>query len=149
DAGDSPVEVVVRRAEAQQVEQRDGPRSHRRDVPQDPADAGRRSLKGLDRGRVVVALDLERDRLALAEVEDTCVLARTLQDALARRRKSLQQQRRVLVAAVLAPEQREDCELEVVWIAAEQFADTFQLPVGESEGLMQRLLDGRRQRGPV
>jgi hypothetical protein len=36
---------------------------------------------------VVVALDLERDRLPVSEVEDARVLPRTLQDALAVARK--------------------------------------------------------------
>ena len=48
-------------------------------------------LERLDGGGVVVALDLERDGLALAEVEDAGVLARPLQDALARRGQALQQ----------------------------------------------------------
>ena len=114
DPGDGAVEVVVGRAEAQPVEQRDRPRAHRDDVAQDPADPGRGALERLDRRGVVVALDLERDRLAVAEVEHARVLARPLQHALARGRKPLQQPRRVLVAAVLRPEQREDGELEVV-----------------------------------
>ena len=77
---------MIRRAEAQPVEERDRPRAHRDDVAQDSADAGRRALERLDRRRVVVRLDLERDRLALAEVDDAGVLARPLQHALAGRR---------------------------------------------------------------
>jgi hypothetical protein len=57
---------------------------------------------------VVVALDLEGDGLALAQVDDARVLARPLEDALALGRKPLEQERRVLVAAVLRPQQRED-----------------------------------------
>jgi hypothetical protein len=52
----------------------------------------------------------------------------------------------VLVAAVLAPEQREDRQLEMVRVPLEQLADTVQLPVGEAEGPMERLLGERRQR---
>ena len=92
-----------------------------------------------------MALDLERDGLALAEVEDAGVLARPLQHALARRGQALQQRRRVLVAAVLGPEQREDRELEVVRVAFEQAPDTLQLPVGEAEGPVERLFCDRRQ----
>ena len=54
DPGDGAVELVVGRAEAQPVEQRDRPRAHRDDVAEDAADAGRRALERLDRGRVVV-----------------------------------------------------------------------------------------------
>ncbi len=100
--------------------------------------------------RMVVRLDLERDRDAVAEVDHAGVLARPLQDALALRRQPPQQQRRVLVAAVLRPEHREDGELEVVRRPAEQLPDVVELPVGESERPVQRLLverlirDGRQ-----
>ena len=71
----------VRLAEAEAVEQRDRPRAHRDDVAEDPADAGRGALERLDRGRVVVALDLERDGEPVAEVEHAGVLAGPLQHA--------------------------------------------------------------------
>jgi hypothetical protein len=57
---------------------------------------------------VVVTLDLEGDRVALADIHHAGVLARPLEHALARGGKSLQQKNRVLVAAVLRPQQRED-----------------------------------------
>jgi hypothetical protein len=46
----------------------------------------------------------------------------------------------VLVAAVLGPEQGEDGELEVVRRALEQLADTVELPVGETESPVERLV---------
>ena len=49
----------------------------------------------------------------------------------------------MLVAAVLRPEQREDHELEVVGVAAEQFPDTVRLPVGETERAVQWLMGGQ------
>ena len=101
---------------------------------------------GSTRRRVVVRLDLERDRLALAEVDHARVLARPLEHALARRGQPLQQRRRVLVAAVLRPEQREDGELEVVRLALEQLADSPVLGVGETERAMERLFRDPRQR---
>jgi hypothetical protein len=52
----------------------------------------------------------------------------------------------VLVRTVLRPEEREDGELEVVRLAAEQVADTFELPVGEAEGAVKRLFCDPRQR---
>jgi hypothetical protein len=51
----------------------------------------------------------------------------------------------VLVAAVLRPEQREDGELEVVRIPPEQLLDSVELPVGQSEGAMERLFRDCRQ----
>ena len=88
---------------------------------------------------------LERDGEAVAEVEDARVLAGALEDALARRRQPLQQRRRMLVAAVLRPEQREDGELEVVRLAAQKLLDTARLPVGETESAMERLFRDLRQ----
>jgi hypothetical protein len=51
----------------------------------------------------------------------------------------------VLVAAVLRPEQREDGELEVVRVAAEEVADAVELPVGETERPVERLFRNLRQ----
>ena len=76
DPADRAGEVEVRRAEPEPVQQRDRPRAHGDDVPQDPADAGRGPLERLDRGRMVVRLDLEGDGDALPEVEHAGVLAR-------------------------------------------------------------------------
>jgi hypothetical protein len=92
---------------------------------------------------VVVRFDLERDGCPVAEVEDSSVLARPLEDAVARRGQPLEQRRRVLVAAVLGPEEREDRELEVVRLAAEQLLDTVRFPVGQTKGAVQGLLGGQ------
>jgi hypothetical protein len=94
---------------------------------------------------MVVAFDLERDRLALAEVDDAGVLARSLEDARRVGGEALQQPRGVLVRTVFRPEQREDGELEMVGLAAEQFADSVELPVREAEGAVERLFCDPRQ----
>jgi hypothetical protein len=94
---------------------------------------------------VVVALDLEGDRLALAEVDDAGVLARALEDPPPGGRQPPEQQPRVLVGAVLRPEQREDGELEVVRLAFEQLADAVQLIVRQAERAVERLSGDRRQ----
>ena len=62
-------------AEAQRVHHGDRAGAHRDDVAHDAADAGGRALVGLDVGRVVVRLDLEGDRPAVADVDDAGVLA--------------------------------------------------------------------------
>jgi hypothetical protein len=98
---------------------------------------------------VVVRLDLERDRDALAEIDHPRVLARALKDALALRRQPLQQRRRVLVAAVLRPEQGEDGQLEVVRLPLEQPADPVELAVGEPERAVERLGGDSGQRAIV
>ena len=59
----------------------------------------------------------------------------------------------MLVPAVLRPEEREDRELEVVRIAAQELLDPGGFPVGETESAMERLFRDLRQvphpsRGP-
>jgi hypothetical protein len=56
------------------------------------------------------------------------------------RRQATEEWRGVLVAAVLRPEHGEHRELEVVRAAFEQLLDAFELPVRETERLMERLL---------
>ena len=90
-------------------------------------------------------LDLEGDGEALAEVEHTRILAGPLQHALAGRGQPLQQRRRVLVAAVLGPEEREDRQLEVIRVAAQQLPDTVRFPVGETERAVKGLFRDLRQ----
>ena len=134
-----PLGLGVELAEAQRVEDRDRPRSHGDDVAQDPADAGRGALERLHRRGVVVALDLERDGDPVADVDHARVLARPLQDTLARRGQRGEQRPRMLVGAVLAPKQREHGELEVVGLTLEQLADALVLMVGEAQRAVQRL----------
>jgi len=90
---------------------------------------------------MVVRLDLERDREAVAQVDHAGVLARALKHPLTRRRQPLQEPRRVLVAAVLGPEEREDGQLEVVGRAPEKLADTVELTVREAESPVKRFRD--------
>ena len=72
---------VVDGAEAQLVHDGDRARAHRDDVADDAADAGRGALERLDVARVVVRLDLEGDRPALADVDDAGVLAHAHHEA--------------------------------------------------------------------
>ena len=96
DAADDAVDEVPRPrrrriAEPERVEDRDRAGAHREDVAQDPADAGRGALVRLDRARVVVRLDLERDREPVADRDDAGVLAGPGDDALAAGRQRPQQ----------------------------------------------------------
>ena len=72
-------------AEAQLIHHRDRPSSHRHDVAHDAADTGGRALIGLDERRVVVGLDLEGHRPAVADVDHSGVLADSGQHAAAHR----------------------------------------------------------------
>jgi len=70
-------------AEPQLVHHGDRPGAHRHDVPHDPTDAGRRTLVRLDEAGVVVALHLEGDGPAVADVHHAGVLAHADHQALA------------------------------------------------------------------
>ncbi len=149
DSRDRAAKVPVGPPEAKSVEQRHRSRTHRDDVAQDAADAGRGSLERLDGRRMVVRLGLEGDRDSAAEIDHARVLAGSLQHPLAAARQALEQPRRVLVAAVLGPEQREDRELEIVRRPIEERPDTVELPVGETERTMQRLVGNGSQASMV
>ena len=125
--------------EAQTVQDRDRARSHRDDVSQDSPDARGCALERLHRGRVVVRLDLERDRLAVADIDHARVLTRPQQNAFPTGGKPFQQKGRMLVAAVFRPEKREHRELEVVRVAVEQPADAVELLVGQPQRTVERL----------
>ena len=71
-----PRACVVERAEAERVHERDRARAHREDVADDAADPGRRALVRLDGRRVVVALDSQRHREPVADVDDPRALTR-------------------------------------------------------------------------
>ena len=120
---------VGRVAEAQGVEDGDRPRAHREHVAQDPADAGRRALVRLHRGRVVVRLDLERDREPVADRDHARLLPHPGDDVAPVVGQRREQRPRALVRAVLAPHHAEHGELEVVRVAAELLADRVELDV--------------------
>ena len=71
---------MIERAEAERVEQRDRARAHGEHVAQDAADARRRTLIRLDRRRMIVRLDLERDGQAVTDGDDAGVFTGALQD---------------------------------------------------------------------
>ena len=138
DPGDDVVEEVARAlrvelAEAQRVEHRDRPRAEREHVAEDPADPGGGALERLDRARVVVRLDLERHRPAVADRDRAGVLAGPHQHPLALGRQAPQELARVLVGAVLGPQQAEHRQLDVVGLAPELRVDQLVLVVGEPE----------------
>src|SRR5208282_5623086 len=81
---------MVGAAETQRIEDRDRPRPHRKDIAQDAPDPSRRTLIRLDEGRVVMALDLEHDGIAIADVDDTGVLPRAADHARPRGRQCLE-----------------------------------------------------------
>jgi hypothetical protein len=92
-----------------------------------------------------VALDLEGDGLAAADIHYACVLTGSLEDARAFGREAAEKQRRMLVAAVLRPQDGEDRELEIIGITTEKTANTVVFVVREAERAVERLFRDRRQ----
>ena len=102
---------LVERSETQRIHHPDGPGPHREDVADDAPNTGCRPLIGLHKARVVVGFRLERDGVALADVDDTGVLADACQERAARGvltefTKFLQVHLRGFVGAVLRPHHR-------------------------------------------
>src|SRR6266851_5728220 len=81
---------MVRTAETQRIEDRDRPRAHRKNIAQDTAHPGRRALIRLDEGGMIVALDLKDHGVAIADIDDAGVLARTADHTRSRRRQCLE-----------------------------------------------------------
>ena len=92
-----------------------------------------------------MALDLERDCEAVAEIEHAGVLTGALEHARAVARQAPEEKGGVLVAAVLRPQEGEHGELEVVGLPPEERDDTSELPVREAELTMERLFRDRAQ----
>src|SRR4029079_15495057 len=91
-------------------------------VAQNSPDAGCRTLIGLDERGVVVALHLENAGESIADVDDTRVLARALDDPRCFRRQAAQMRFRGFVGAMLVPHRRNDAELGEARIASDQLA---------------------------
>ncbi|MCY1228471.1 hypothetical protein D9M72_407900 [compost metagenome] len=114
---------MIRRAEAERIHRSNRTGAHGEDVAQDAADTGRRALVGLDIGRVVVALHLEDDAVAIIDIDHAGVFARPLDDARAFGRQRAQPLLRGLVGAVLVPHRRKDAELGESRLAPDQAQD--------------------------
>ena len=103
----------------QRVHRTDRPRAHREDVTNDTADAGGRALKRLDRARMIVRLDLERDGDAVADVNDAGVLLAGADEYFRRLGgERFKQRARVFVTAMLAPHDGENAQLGVARCAS-------------------------------
>ncbi len=137
---------VVERTEAQRVHERDRARAHREDVADDAAHAGRCALVGLDRGRVVVALDADGDGEPVADVDDAGALARPDQDPGRLAREAAEIHPRRLVGAVLGPHDGVHGELELGGLPAQQFHDGAELVVGQAQCSVQWCLGRGHQR---
>lgn len=133
---DPPGVGVVGRTEAQRVDDRDRAGTHGEDVADDAADAGGRALVGLDVRGVVVRLHLEGDRVPLADVDHTGVLADADEhrvvggDLLA---ELLEVDLAALVGAVLGPHHGVHGELGAGGTAAQDLADPGVLVLLEAE----------------
>ena len=104
-------------AEAQRVQERDGPGAHGEHVAHDAADARRRALIGLDVGGVVVALHLENAGLPIADIDHARVLPRAADHAWAGGGEFAEVLLGRFVGAVLRPHHAEHAQLHRVGFA--------------------------------
>ncbi len=112
------------RAETEGIEHSNRPRAHGENVAKDAANAGGRSLEGLDKTRMIVRFDFEGGDEAVADVHDARVFAGPLHDELAARGQALEVHFARFVGAVLAPHHAKDAELGDVRITPKDFSDT-------------------------
>ncbi len=122
---------VQERSEPERVEAGDGPGAHGEDVPDDAAHAGGGALVRLDERGVVVRLDLEHGRLALADVHHAGILAGPLDHARPPGGQAAQVHPRAFVAAVLRPHDRKDAEFGQGGRAPQRNHDALVLRGGE------------------
>ncbi len=134
-AGDDPARLIVPRIrEAKGIQQRDRPRAHSEDVPENAPHSGGGALVGLDERRMIVRLDLENGEKTVADVEGPRVLARSLGHPRPLGGQCLQMKARGLVRAMLRPHDREHPQLDQVRLAPEERLDAFVLVGFETMG---------------
>ena len=149
DAGHHPfhqahVAALLQGTKTQGIEQGDRPGPHGENVPQDAAHPGGRPLERLHRRGVVMAFDLEGQPLALAQVHNAGVLARSHQDAGAGGGELAQQGPGVAIAAMLRPHHPEHAELGPVRFPPESTHNF--VVVGPAEALLAQCLGKRKGR---
>ena len=127
-------------AKAQGVQEGDRPGAHGEDVAHDAAHSRRGALIGLDERRVVVRLHLEDHGLAIADVDNSGVLARSLDHPGRLGRELGQMAARRLVGAMLRPHHGKNAELQSVGCPAQplQNSGEFRLAEAELHGVGQR-----------
>src|SRR6202012_4197378 len=149
-AGQDPAGVRRRRGpEPDRVHYGHRPRGHGPGVGDGAADPRGRALVRLHVRRVIVRLDFERDRVALADVDHPGVVADPGEQGGGSRglvRELPQVPLGGLVRAVLAPHDRVQRELGSGWPAVQRGHDRAVLVLGEPE-LGEWLRQGRRARG--
>src|SRR5215469_1456058 len=126
-----PSKRMVRAAEAQRVEDRNRSRPHCKDIAQNATHTCRGALIRFDKRGVIVALDLENDSVAVADVDDAGILARAANNLRSCSGQCLEPDLRRLVRAVLAPHHREYAELGDVGRAAEKLDRALEFLVGQ------------------
>ena len=104
-----------------------------KNIPDNPADTGRRALKRLDRAGVIVRLELERHAKSVAHVDHAGIFLASGDDDLGRLGgERLEQQPCVFVGAMLAPHHGKDAQLGEVGFAAEHPEDAIVLLRGDA-----------------
>ncbi len=134
-----PLARIVERPEEQRVHHRQRTGAHREDVAQDAPHAGGRPLVGLDCRGVVVALDTDGDRDAIARVHDAGILPRSDEHPWTGRGEAAQVDTRRLVGAVLAPHDGKERQFQAIGGPAQDLGDGLILAVTHAKCPVERL----------
>ena len=145
--GDPPAPGVVKRSKAERIHEGDGSGAHGEDVAQDAPHPGSRPLVGLDGRGVVVRLDADGRRDAVAHVDHSGVLTGSHQHPGGFGGKPLEVNAAALVGAVLRPHDRVHGQFQAVGRPGEDPVYPLRLLVGQPEGPVEWLAhDGHRSR---
>src|SRR4030095_16472860 len=114
--------------EAKRVQAEFRARANSENVANNSPDAGRRTLKWLYGAGMIVALDLEGNRPAIADIDNTGVFfAGFHQNIGPGRGKFFQFFLRTFIGAMVAPHNGENAQLGEIWFATEDFFDAREL----------------------
>ena len=117
--------VVIGRPEAERVHGCDGTGTHCKDIAQNAANAGRRTLIGFDIRRVVVAFHLEDQRLTVTDINDARVFAGAANDLRSFGGQGAQPFLGRLIGTMFVPHRREDPKLGKGGFAPDDIQKTF------------------------
>ena len=112
--------AIIQLAKAQGVDRAHRARAHGENIADNPAHTCGRPLEWLHRAGMIMALDLERNRQIIANIENARIfLAGSYQHAGGFHRKPLEQRTCVFVRAMLAPHHTENAQLREIRFATD------------------------------
>jgi hypothetical protein len=126
--------ILLQLSKAKGIERCDGTGTHREDVAVDPAYTGSGTLERLDRGGMIVGLDLEYDTQSVTDVHQPGIFLTGLhQHTPPIPGQGLEPSDGILITAVFTPHTGESAELIEIGGTAEFLADQLELLIGQPQ----------------